>query len=182
MQSNTEWSRPNTSKFFETNNTRRGQNTTGGQAKTKLVEAKNRRHGCDVIMTPSQVFNRKWLLLLAKNDIGFDSLSRYLNFDFQKMLVNALITSMYWLLCSSSHRISTLLLTFKCLHGLAPHCLTDLVRIARPFRQLRNSSKLFLKKAIIKNAFVEIDACQSSSWLAEYFAWKLEAGWQFDYF
>ena len=60
------------------------------------------------------------------------------------------LKSLHWLPVNRRIQFKILLVTYKCLHGLAPNYLIDLIQISKPTRQLRSSLKLLLQKPFVK--------------------------------
>jgi hypothetical protein len=58
--------------------------------------------------------------------------------------VTPLLKELHWLPMDMRIRYKVLMLTFKCLHGLAPQYLVDLITPYRPGRQLRSADQLLL--------------------------------------
>lgn len=58
--------------------------------------------------------------------------------------VTPMFKELHWLPISSRIQFKILVLTFKCLHGLAPEYLADLLTVYHPARSLRSSSQLLL--------------------------------------
>ena len=60
--------------------------------------------------------------------------------------VTPILKKLHWLPVSKRIEFKILLLTYKCLHGLAPKYLSDLLKPYKPSRLLRSSSKLLLEE------------------------------------
>jgi len=64
--------------------------------------------------------------------------------------ITPILKSLHWLPIQRHIEFKILVLVFKCLHGLAPDYLTNLIQILKPAWKLRNSTKLLLQKPNIK--------------------------------
>ena len=60
-----------------------------------------------------------------------------------------ILEELYWLPIRYRIQFKILLLAYKCLHGLAPQYLTELIKLRCPPRTLRWSNRLVLEKPII---------------------------------
>ena len=59
----------------------------------------------------------------------------------QQEHITPVLRDLHWLPVKFRIMYKILLLTYKCLHGLAPEYLTDLIQEYKPVRNLRSSSK-----------------------------------------
>ena len=64
--------------------------------------------------------------------------------------VTPCLIELHWLPISFRINYKIAVLTFKCLHGLAPTYLSELIEEYHPTRTLRSSSQKLLKKKIVK--------------------------------
>ena len=60
-----------------------------------------------------------------------------------------ILEEIHWLPIRYRIQFKILLLVYKCLHGLAPQYLTELIKLRCPPRTLRSSNRLVLEKPII---------------------------------
>ena len=64
--------------------------------------------------------------------------------------VTPCLIELHWLPVSYRMDYKIAVLSFKCLHGLAPAYLSDLIEEYHPSRNLRSSSQKLLKKKVVK--------------------------------
>ena len=90
------------------------------------------------------------------NKYQIDQIQKLQNFAAKVVLsksiyehVTPCLIELHWLPISFRINYKIAVLTFKCLHGLAPKYLSDLVEEYHPSRSLRSSSQKLLKKKVV---------------------------------
>lgn len=82
--------------------------------------------------------------LIAKLQRIQNSAARLVSLTRSRDHITPVLRELHWLPIKYRIIYKILLLTFKCLHGLAPDYLTDLIQVYKPSRTLRSSSNLNL--------------------------------------
>ena len=106
-------------------------------------------------------------LLLAQHTVRFDRLwpvnklqrlqntaARLLKAAKKNDRIMPILEELHWLPIRYRIQFKILLLVHKCLHGLAPQYLIELIKLRCPSRTLRSSNRLVLEKPIIKMVFL----------------------------
>ena len=95
-------------------------------------------------------------ILYGSTDYGLNKLQRLHNTAARLIKgakkndhIMSILEERHWLPIRYRIQFKILLLVYKCLHGLAPQYLTELIKLRCPPRTLRSSNRLVLEKPII---------------------------------
>ena len=112
---------------------------------------------CLKTLSASFILSRLTIAMLCTNKYQIDQLQKLQNFAAKVVMSKTLydhvtpcLIELHWLPVSYRIDYKIAVLSFKCLHGLAPAYLSDLIDEYHPSRNLRSSSQKLLKKKVVK--------------------------------
>ena len=82
--------------------------------------------------------------------------------------ITPVLKNLHWLPVKERIEYKTLLITYKAIHGLAPHYISNLIEVYKPSKHLRSSSTILLKPSRSKSKFSEkaFSVCAPKLWNA----------------